>query len=288
MGDSVRKALHKALHPHPALIAALVAASAALLVWCFAYGGRGTPLSYVAYLLSTYALAVAAIGLVPVFRRLPETVKRLPGVSRLVGDEGLRVALSAAWSILFDLAYAGFTLATGLIYDSGWAIAVALYYVVLAGVGFATVWELKRISKLPEQDVRAREEHMARACGIVMLLLALALSGVMVQMVVHRQAWVYSDIVVIGQAASVFVSFAMTIRSVAKIRQLDSLALSVSRAVGMSKALVQMFFLETTMVATFGGGEGFRFVVEAVTGGIVFLGVIAIATGLIYVGVRRI
>ena len=287
MDDSVRKALYKALHPHPIVIVVLVVASAVLLVWCFAFGGEGTPLSYAAYLLSSYALVVAVIGLIPVFRRLPKTVKRLPGVSRLAGDEGLRVALSAAWSIIFDLAYAGFTLVTGLVYDSSWAIAVALYYVALAGVGFATVWELRRISKLPEQDVRNREERMARACGIVMLLLTLALSGVMVQMVLDRKAWVYDDIVVIGQATFVFVSFGMTIKSVVLIRKLDNLALSVSRVVSLSKALVQMFFLETTMIATFDGDERFRFVVEAATGGIVFLGVIAIAAGLIYVGARH-
>ena len=286
MVDSVLRTLRKALHPHPIVIVALVGVSTALLVWCFACGGKGTPLSYAAYLLSSYALVVAVIGLIPVCRRLPETVKRLPGVPRLANDEGLRVALSASWSIFFDLAYAGFTLVTGLVYDSSWAVAVALYYVVLAGVGFATVWELRRISKLSEQGVRAREAHMARMCGAVMLLLALVLSGVMVQMVINRKAWVYGDIVVIGQATFVFISFAMTIRNVMQIRQLDSLSLSVSRAVSMSKALVQMFFLETTMVATFGGSEEFRFVVEATTGGIVFLGVVSIAVWLIYVGIR--
>ena len=111
--------------------------------------------------------------------------------------------------------------------------------------------------------------------------MALALSAVMRQMVAWRQAWLYPDVVVIAIATFTFVTLALAIRGAAGIRGIDSRALATSRAIGLSKALVQLFFLETTMIAVFGSDEGFRFAMEAVTGVVVFLAVVAVAIGLI-------
>lgn len=281
--------MRKAFRPRPAVGAAAVIVSAAGLAWCFLLGGEGTPASYVFYALSAYALAVVVVAVVPAFRAAWRRVAATRLVAPFVGSEGLRSGASAAWSVLFDLAYAAFTMATGFAYDSDWAVAVALYHVAIAGLGFALAFGLARARRLQDARREIRELRMARTCGVLLAVMALALSGVMAQMVVHRQAWVYGQVVVISSATFTFVNLGFAIASAVRVRTLARPALVASRAVSLSKTLVQLFFLETTMIAAFGeaDGEMFRFVMEAVTGAVVFLLVLGIAVALLVFAGRR-
>lgn len=276
-----------ALRLPPFALALLVAASVAALAWCFLLGGAGTPLSYAAYALSAYALTAVSVAFVPCVRRVWNRLLRNERVARLVGDEGLRATLAGGWSAVYDLAYVAFALAAGLYYDSSWAVAVSLYHVAVAAVGFSVAWQLHKIAKHSGDGRELREAETLRNCGAVLLVLALALAGVIAQMVFQRQAWVYHQIVVIGLAAFAFTGFSVSLSGLIRIRRASSPALMASRAIGFSKALVQVFFLETTMIAVFGGGEAFRFAIEAATGSVVLAAVAGIAVKLVVSGSKR-
>ena len=118
--------------------------------------------------------------------------------------------------------------------------------------------------------------------------MALALTFVMGQMVAHGRVWVYSREVVISIATFTFVSLGLAIASIARVRRVERPSLVASRSVALSKALVQLFFLETSMIAVFGPDtERFRLVMEGITGAVVFTAVIAIAVALVVWATRR-
>lgn len=276
--------LQRVLHPHLAVTVALVLTSAAGLAWCFLLGGEGHPLSYAFYALSAHALVVCVVAAVPSLRVAHSRVVGNRHVARVAEDEALRAGAAGVWAVLFDVAYAAFTLATGFAYNSGWAIAVALYHVVIAGIGFVLAFGFALAGRLDNAAQRSKRElSMVRTCGVLLAVLALALSGVMFQMVVGRQAWVYDTIVVITSATFTFVNLGLAIKGAVQVRKVERPALVASRATTLSKTLVQLFFLETTMIAVFGaeGAETFRFIMEAITGAVVFLLVVAIAIMLI-------
>ena len=122
-------------NPHPLVTIGLVVLSVVGLVWCFTAGGETSPVKYVIYPLSAYALAVAIVALVKVIPRISAWAGRNPLMARYTGSEALRAGIAGLSAVLIDVVYAVFVLVPGVISDSGWAIAVALYYLVLAGLG---------------------------------------------------------------------------------------------------------------------------------------------------------
>lgn len=276
-----------ALHPSDAALLSLVVVTVLGDVWCLALGGRGHPLSYPAYAVSAYTLLVAIIRLVKVMGERHTGAVAGSRVGRLLGSEGVRAGIMAVRAMVFDLAYAVFVLVTGMRYDSGWAIAVALYHVAVAALGFSVALGLHRARRAEEGERNHRELRAALACGILLAMLALALSVVMAKMVVQRKAWTYSTVVVITIATVTFVSLAITIRGIVLVRHADRPLLVASRAVAFSKAVVKLFFLETTMIAVFGkGDEEFRLGMESASGGVLFVAVVAADLALVAYAVR--
>ena len=280
--DRLHEMVTRTLHPGARLTLVFAAVSTLGLVWCFAFGGQDTPISYAIYAFSAYALVAVVVSCVGPARR---TLGRLRGnrpVALLTGNETLRAGAGGAWSVLYDLAYAAFVLVTGLHYDSLWAVAVAAYHVAIAGLGLSLALGLRRARVLADDARCVHDLRLVRRCGVLLAIMALVLAWVMGIMVAHGQAWVYDKVVVITLATFTFVSLAMAIVSIVRVRRVERTSLVASRSVALSKALVQLFFLETTMIAVFGpDAQQFRLVMEGVTGAVVFALVVAVAVALV-------
>lgn len=281
-----REPLARLLHPRLPVLLACIVATVAGMIWCFLLGGEGSAPAYAIYLFSAYTLVVTVVALVPLARAAWARIVRTRLVAPFVESEGLRAGAAGAFSVVYDLAYAAFVLVNGLRYDSGWAVAVALYYIAVAALGFVVAFGLQRARKLGRERRRLRELSLMRQCGVLLAVMAVLLAGVMVQMVRDRQAWVYGDVVVITIATFTFMSLALSLRSVAKIRSASSASLAAARATSFSKTLVQLFFMETTMIAVFEGSEDFRFLMEAITGAVVLVLVLCAALALIAYATR--
>ncbi len=279
--------MRRLFHPSAALMVILICVSSAGLAWCVFGDAFNTPLAYIIYFVSSYTLAVVIVALVPIIRRLWVKLAATPLVAALMGSEALRGGAAGTWSVLFDLGYAALVMATGFHYNSNWAVAVALYHVVVAALGFSMATGFARTYKLPKKERSQREISMIMRAGILLALMAVLLFGVMYQMVAHRQAWQFDHIVVIAYALFTFINLTVAIRGVVLVRHVERPSFVASRAIGLSKTLVQLFFLETTMIASFGkGSESFRFTMEAITGGAVFTLVLLIAISLVVFAMR--
>ena len=278
------------LRPPTWAVAVLACLGAAGLAWCIFCDGFGTPPAYVIYLVSTYALIQAVILIVRAVRPLVDRARQTRYLGAFLGDESLRSTLGGAKSVVYDLLYAGVVMFTGLANDSGWAIAVSLYHVAIAAIGLLLALGFRHAHALADDERRSYELRMVRNLGLLLFAMAAVLAGMMVMMVKDGRTWIRSDIIVIAIATFTFITLTSAIISAAKVRRVERPALVASRGIALSRALVQLFFMESIMIATFkktdSGHELFRIAMEGTTGALVFFAVLAIALSLVLYATR--
>ena len=110
-----------------------------------------------------------------------------------------------------------------------------------------------------------------------MVLLNLALSGIVFQMVWQNRAYTYPEIILITIATYTFYTVTVSIIDLVKYRKFKSPILSASKAIRFAAALVSLLNLEAAMLAQYGDDEGFRRLMTALTGLCVCLIVLAIS-----------
>ena len=93
-----------------------------------------------------------------------------------------------------------------------------------------------------------------RACGIVFLVMNLALALMIFFMVYWNRTFEHHMITAIAMAAYTFTALTTAIINVVKYRKYNSPVFSASKAISLAAALVSMLTLESTMLTTFGDG----------------------------------
>lgn len=196
-----KQLLHKLLFPHPAVVLVCVPAAAALLVWVFAVAGEDSPAAYAVYPFSAYALVIACTGLGGMVRRLTAWLLHFSLAERLVRDVPFRARVTLYLSLGINLLYVGMNGVSGVRQRSVWFGTMAVYYLFLAGMRFSLVRYARRAGPGADQ---AGEYRRYRLCGILLVLMNLALGGVVV-LVLHREGgFSYSGYMIYAMAAYAF------------------------------------------------------------------------------------
>ena len=119
-----------------------------------------------------------------------------------------------------------------------------------------------------------------RACGIVFLLMNLALALIIFFMVYWNRTFHHHEITTITMAAYTFTAFTMAIINMVKYRKYNSPVYSASKAISLASACVSMLTLESTMLTTFGDGTAdltFRRIMLGSSGGVISVFIIVMA-----------
>lgn len=276
-------ALKRIFIPHGAVALLIVLAGGVSLYFAFT---AEVPewFRYAAYLLSAWALCIICVRAALVFRRggikTLAPVRRaleLPGVERYVHDRRFRGEVQLWQGLFAGTAYAVFKLVTGAIYGSAWFICVGVYYLLLGLVRCVLAFGGRR-AKSERAELR-----LCLGCGGLMFLVSLGAAAVTVNMVVYDHFYAYPGYVIYASALYAFWALIQSVLNVARSRSLKSPLLAVSRLISLDAALMGMLALQTAMLAAFGdGGEAdaaFRFTMNAITGSVVNLLLIALALG---------
>jgi hypothetical protein len=129
-----------------------------------------------------------------------------------------------------------------------------------------------------------------RACGIVFLLMNLALALIVFFMIYWNRTFDHHMITAIAMAAYTFTALTMAIMNVIKYRKYNSPVFSASKAISLAAALVSMLTLESTMLTTFGDGTmtdtAQKWMLGA-TGGVISVLIVAMAIYMIVVGTKK-
>ena len=129
-----------------------------------------------------------------------------------------------------------------------------------------------------------------RACGIVFLVMNLALALIIFFMVYWNRTFEHHMITAIAMAAYTFSALAAAIVSVIKYRRYNSPVYSASKAISLAAALVSVLTLESTMLTTF-GKETMTAIEQkwalGATGGTISVLIVAMAIYMIAVGTKK-
>lgn len=274
--EKLRKIFNKLFFPHPAVVSIVVPAAAALLIYVFLFGLDEHPLAYAAYLFSAYALTLLCVKIPQLIRLLARMKEENKYVRRYTTDAHLRITLSLYSSLAMNTLYALLQLGSGLYYRSIWFYALSGYYALLALMRFFLLRDTRR-STLGQDQVS--EFRRYRFCGIMLLLVNMALTVIITFIVWQNRGFAYSEILTIAMAAYTFAAMAAAIVNLVRYRRYESPVMLAAKAISLTAALVSLLSLETALFAAFDTASSpqFRQTMTAATGGVVSIVVLTMA-----------
>ena len=235
----------KIIWPGMAVMVLLIAASAVLLCYTVLCGKNDTLISYLAYMISTYTLIVVICRIIKFVKEAKRAVYANPHTNRLLTDVPYRIRISLYGSFIINLVFALVKLVSGIAYHSIWFGAVAAYYMILCLIRALLV---VYVGKHDFGKDKKREYRIYKRCGILILILNLALVSVVVQMVRKGQGYRYPGVLI--YIAAMYTFYAVILAVVNVIKYL--------KAINFTAAAVSILSLQTAMLSEF--GEDFQFV----------------------------
>ena len=282
------KKLGKALlFPHIAIMILLVPIATVLLVGSMVFIGTESSIAIVSYVIAAYTLTVWCFK-IPYLIKFFKTFKNENRYARKWQDDTrLRVNVTLYGSFAWNALYGILQLWLGFYHRTFWFYSLGGYYICLAAMRFFLVRHTGKYA--PGERIQA-ELVKYRACGIVFLVMNLALALIIFFMVYWNRTFEHHMITAIAMAAYTFTALTTAIINVIKYRKYNSPVFSASKAISLAAALVSVLTLESTMLTTFADGT---MTVTAqkrmlgATGGAISVLIVATAIYMIVVGTKK-
>ncbi len=265
------------LFPHIAIMIILVPIATVFLVYSMVFLGTESIIAIISYVLAAYTLTVWCFK-IPYLIKFFKTLKNENKYVRIWQDDTrLRVNVSLYGTLIYNTAYALLQLGMGFWHHTFWFYSLAGYYISLAVMRFFLV---RHTSKHKPGEKMLDELIKYRACGIVFLVMNLALALMIFFMVYWNRTFNHHEITTIALAAYTFTSLTLAIINMVKYRKYNSPVYSASKAISLASACVSMLTLESTMLTTFGDGTMSltgRRILLGLSGGVISVFIIAMA-----------
>ena len=153
-------------------------------------------------------------------------------------DRTLKFALA---SLVFNMAFATYHLAMGLVTSSWWLLTLGSYYLVLSIVRFVVLRS------------KSGERFIAKFTGWMLILLSIPLVGTVILSVARDRGHRLHMIVMIAMAAYAFVKITLATIKLIKVRRSTSATLIALRNISFADGLVSIFALQRSMLVSFVG-----------------------------------
>ncbi|MBE5733821.1 MAG: hypothetical protein E7347_02075 [Clostridiales bacterium] len=261
--------------------------SATLSIFIVILGFENTLLSIVAYVLFGIAglsLAYSVYLIIPLF---PKMKKRIIALlesyefTRLVlRDFGFRTVIFAIGSFAISLLFSAFNAYMGIVNRSIWYGALATFYIALALLrGGVLTYHKNRFGKRAKRQYdEYTKAKVYRNSGIITLILNLALSSAIAQMIFSDAHFTYIGWTIFAFAAYAFYKITMSIISLIKAHKQTDLTVRAIRNINLVDALVSILALQTALLTMFNEGEISISLMNTLTGSVV--SVLSIAIGI--------
>ena len=263
------------LFPPIAIMIILVPVATVLLVGSMVFVGTESVIAYISYVLASYTLTVWCFK-IPTLIKFFKTFKDENKYARRWQDDTrLRVNVSLYGSFAWNTLYGIYQLWLGFYHHTFWFFSLGAYYIFLAVMRFFLVRHTRKYA--PGEKMHT-ELIKYRACGIVFLLMNLALALIIFFMVYWNRTFEHHMITAITMAAYTFTALTTAIVNVVKYRRYNSPVFSASKAISFAAACVSMLALTSTMLTTFNDGTMNAFTQKMMLGsvGLAVSGVIVV------------
>ncbi len=284
--EKAKKILHRILFPGTAVVILSILAGTGLLIYTFVYAGEESPIAYISYVFSAYALVIVCANGLPLLQRFTRWFKGISLVSRYMNDISFKINVSLHLSLMINLAYVAMHGISGARNRSFWSGTLAVYYLCLTVMRFLLV---RYAHKQDFGENKEAEWKWYRICGVVLMIMNLALAGVVVLVLKDNRGFHYSGFLIYVMAMYAFYVTVMGIVNVVRYRKYNSPVMTAAKIVNLAAALVSMLSLETAMLSQFGDDSQvfFRTAMIGISGGAAFAIVVGIGIYMIVHGGRQ-
>ena len=240
-------------------IVSIVSAVGALLMLLVEY--ENNALAIVAYTLFGIAgtsLAYSVYLIIPLFPKMKngmiEWMEKREFTHLLLRNFGFRTIVFSVGSFLMSLLFGAFNAYMGIANRSIWYGALAAFYIALALVrGGVLTYHRSRMGKRESDEyVKAK---VYRNSGIITLILNIALSSAIAQMIFSGAHFSYMGWTVFAYAAYAFYKITMSIISFIKAHKQTDLTVRAIRNINLVDALVSILALQTALLTMFSEGD---------------------------------
>lgn len=270
--QSMKKLLKKIffLPPIPTLLISVSAYG--LVIYALAGKNVNPAISYISYFISAYALAITITGITGVVcivrqgigkHPLAKKVISIPLINRYLRENMFRAEVALYQGFLINLLYVGIKMFSGIFYRSVWFITLAFYYILLAIMRFSLLNYVRNTKKN-----KIFEWKRYRLCGIILLFMNIALTGIVILVVYKNSGFEYPGMLIYVMAMYTFYAVITAVWNLIKFRRYGSPVMSAAKVINLTAALVSMLSLETAMLTQFGAADDpmFRQIMTASTG----------------------
>ena len=208
------------------------------------FGVAAITLSYTVYTLVRFA---------PKMRRsIIEWAEKYEFTHSLLRNYGFRTIILTIGSFFMSVAYGVFNGVLGIVGRSIWFGALAAYYIFLAFLrGGILIYHKRKKKNDGELDNDLVRAKTYRNCGILLLILNVALSSAIAQMIFDEQSFSYAGWTIYAFAAYAFYKITMSIINLVRARKQNDLTVQAVRNVNLVDGAVSILALQTALLSTF-------------------------------------
>ena len=217
-----------------------------------------------------------------------------PFWGRLFREYGFRTILFSIGSFVINLAFAVYNGSIAIVINSVWFGALAAYYVLLIVLrGTILVYHAfrrKAVKAGQTEDITLRKDtRIYGVCGIVLLLLPIALSFAILQMVRANDSFVHTGITIYAYAIYAFYKIIVSVYNFVKTRHTNEMTVRAAKNINLADAFVSILALQTAMFREFdAAGDAVNVAtMNAVTGAIVCALTAAIGVFMIVIAIKK-
>jgi len=226
----------------PALIVAVTGVSGILSIVLFSLSG-------ITFFYSVYTI----VYFFPKIKKgTISLLKKSTFIKKVLENYDYRTLLIAIFSLILTCLYGIFNGVIFVLYLSIWSGALALYYIILSAMRGGVLYYHKNRKKTGIID-RERELTIFRNCGILLIVLTIALSSAIVQMVIFDTGFEKKGLMIFTYAAYSFAKLGISIYNVIKTRKYEDRTISAIKCVSFADALMSLLALQTALLHAFAG-----------------------------------
>jgi len=236
--------------------------SATLSLVMVGLGLENGALAIIAYILFGVAgvsLTYSVYLIIPLFPKMKSGIiawmEKHEFTHLLLRNFGFRTVIFAIGSFLMSLLFSGFNAYMGIKNRSIWYGALAAFYIALAFLrGGVLAYHKSRIGKKTQNDEYVKAK-VSRNSGIITLILNIALSSAIAQMIFSDAHFTYMGWTIFAYAAYAFYKITMSIIALIKAHKQTDLTVRAIRNINLVDALVSILALQTALLTMFSEGE---------------------------------
>lgn len=235
-------------------------------IWILFTDYENSALAYVAYTLFALSAIFFAYTVYTIVRFIPKwkqaVIRRAMQYKfsrRIIQNFGFRTLVFSVGAFAISVSYGILNAVHGIMAKSIWYGALAAYYIFLAllrgGVLIYHGGKRKRTQNGLTEQEPLRNVKTYRNCGVVLLVLNVALSAAIAQMIFDDRSFSYQGWTIYASAAYAFYKITMSIINLLRARKEDDYTVRAIRTINLADGAVSILALQTALLFTFRSGD---------------------------------